>query len=308
MTKEKIILDCDPGVDDCVAMLLAFASPREIEILGITTVAGNVPEHIGTENALRICHSAGRHDIPVHAGCQGAMFPAERLAPSSHGLNGLGGVEIDAAQIAVQPQHAVDFIIETVMGNSGQITLCAIGPMTNIAVALLKEPGIAKHLKRIVFMGGAAFCPGNMTPAAEFNFWIDPHAAQIVLRSGIPMTMIGLDVTNKVVMSPAWIDEMRSNSSHLGADVAAMMASYGKSDPCLHDPCVIAYLLEPSLFGGGDAYVEVDCSSVLSRGRSSAATAEFMQAGQVANCAVKTDVDADAVFRLISDRFARLTL
>ena len=179
--------------------------------------------------------------------------------------------------------------------------------MTNVAVALLKEPDIAQHIKRIVFMGGAAFCPGNMTPAAEFNFWIDPHAAQIVLRSGIAMTMIGLDVTNKVVMSQDWIDEIRVSSARLGANVAAMMVSYGNGDPSLHDPCVIAYLLEPSLFGGRDACVEVDCISILSRGRSSAATAEFLLPGQASNCTVITDVQAADVLRLISERCSRLT-
>lgn len=306
MTREKIIIDCDPGVDDCVAMLLAFASPGEIELLGITTVAGNVPLDITTANALKICQLAGRADVPVHAGCKGAMFPAERIVPSSHGSDGLGGVELGQAELLPHAQHAVDFIIETVMRNPGQVTLCPIGPMTNIAVALLKEPDLAGNIKRIVFMGGAAFCPGNMTPAAEFNIWIDPHAAQIVLRSGIPTTMIGLDVTNQVVMAHEWIDKFRRSTTPLGAAVADMMASYGQGDICLHDPCVVAYLLAPSLFGGVDADVEVDCESTLNRGRTVAATAEFLSPGRKPNCVVITEVETGEVFQLIHERLSAL--
>lgn len=302
MPKERIIIDCDPGVDDAVAILLAFASPGEIEVVGITTVAGNVPLDSTTRNALRICRLAGRTDIPVYAGCERAMFPALRPHASVHGGDGLGDIGLAEATHGTMPEHAVDFIIRTVNQFPGEITLCPIGPMTNIAVALLKEPGIAPKIKKIVFMGGAAFCPGNTTPAAEFNIWFDPHAAQIMLNAGVPLVMIGLDVTGKAVMTAERIDALRAGGTEIGTQAAAMMASYGRGDPCLHDPCVIAYLLDPSLFQGVAAKVDVECESLFNRGRTVAAISDRHRVGSDPTCQVITAVDDDRLFRLLNER------
>jgi purine nucleosidase len=306
MPKERIIIDCDPGVDDAVAILLAFASPSEIQVMGITTVAGNVPLESTTRNALRICQLSGHTHIPVYAGCQYAMFPTPPRTSSVHGEDGLGDVDLIDGTSSIQTEHAVDFIIRTVMQFPGEITLCPIGPMTNIALALLKEPGIASKIKKIVFMGGGAFCPGNTTPAAEFNIWFDPHAAQIMLNSGVPLVMVGLDVTNKAVMTAERIDALRVGGTEIGTKVAAMMTAYGGSDPCLHDPCVTAYLLDPSLFEGVAARVDVDCDSVLNRGRTVAAVSERHRAGASATCEIITSVDDERLFRLLSERLTNL--
>lgn len=306
MPKERIIIDCDPGVDDAVAILLAFASPDEIEVVGITTVAGNVPLESTTRNALRICRLSAHTHIPVYAGCQHAIFPTPPREFSVHGKDGLGDVELVDGNNAIQSEHAVDFIIRTVLAFPGEITLCPIGPMTNIALALLKEPGIASKIKKIVFMGGAAFCPGNTTPAAEFNIWFDPHAAQIMLSAGAPLVMLGLDVTSKAVMTPNRIEAIRAGGNEIGAKAAAMMASYGNSDPCLHDPCVTAYLLDPSLFEGVSAKVDVDCDSALNRGRTVAAVSQRHRPGDSATCHVITAVDDHRLFSLLSERLANL--
>ncbi|MGE8189010.1 nucleoside hydrolase [Pseudomonas sp. NPDC086278] len=306
MAKEKIIIDCDPGVDDAVAILLAFASPDDIEVMGITTVAGNVSLEFTTKNALKICQLAGKASFPVYAGCQHAMFPTPPTTSSVHGDDGLGDVELEEVTSSKQSQHAVDFIIETVRRFPGEITLCPIGPMTNIAMALLKEPDIASKIKKIVFMGGAAFCPGNTTPAAEFNIWFDPHAAQIVLTSGVPLVMLGLDVTNKAIMTADRINVLRGSESNIGTKAAAMMTSYGAFDPCLHDPCAIAYVLDPSIFAGVLAKVDVECESLFNRGRTTAAIQERHRPGAGTTCQVITDVDDERLFGLLSNRLLQL--
>ncbi|MCS4093714.1 nucleoside hydrolase [Rhizobium sp. BK176] len=306
MTKHRIIIDCDPGVDDAVAILLALASPEEIELLGITTVAGNVPLEYTTSNALRICDLAGRRDIPVFAGCQHAMFPTPPQTSSVHGNDGLGDVGIREPSREATPKHAVDFIIDTVMKHPGEITLCPIGPMTNIALALIKEPAIASKIKKIVFMGGAAFCPGNTTPAAEFNVWFDPHAAQIVVNAGVPLVMFGLDVTEKVISTADRIAVLERGRSDIARQTAAMMINYGGKDPALHDPCVTMYLLEPSIFSGVDAKVDVDCTSALNRGRTHAAISERHRAGAAANCFVVTGANDERLFELLTERLLTL--
>ena len=306
MSKERIIIDCDPGVDDAVAILLAFASPDELDVMGITTVAGNVALEFTTRNALKICELAGRKHIPVYAGCQHAMFPAPRRAASVHGSDGLGDIGLADATISKKSQHAVDFIIETVIRYPDEITLCAIGPMTNIGLALLKEPAIAQKIKKVVFMGGAAFCPGNTTPAAEFNIWVDPHAAQIMLDSGVQLVMVGLDVTNKAVITTDRLNALRIGGTELGAKVAAMMTSYGNGDPCLHDPCVIAYLLDPSLFEGVAARVDVECESLFNRGRTVAFVHEHDRGERNTNCQVISGVDDERLFVLLNTRLLNL--
>lgn len=305
MPPHRIILDCDPGVDDAVALLLAFASPDEIELLGVTTVAGNVPLADTTRNALRVCALANRSDVPVFAGCERAILPADRNPGGVHGADGLGDVGLPDASFPTQPGHAVDFIIETVMRAPGQVTLCPIGPMTNVALALLKAPEIAGRIASIVFMGGAAFCPGNSTPEAEFNVWFDPHAAEVVLTSGVPLVMFGLDVTRLAHMTPERLEALRMQAGPVGAAAVAMMRRYAIGDPLLHDPCVIANLIDPSLFDGVDAAVSVDVTSPLTVGRTVAAVSERHRAGRAANCRVITGVDDERLFKLLEERLAR---
>ncbi|MCB8883843.1 nucleoside hydrolase [Acidisoma cellulosilytica] len=306
MTPRRIILDCDPGVDDALAILLAFATPEAVTVEAITTVIGNVMLDKTTANALRIRDLAGRSDIPIYAGCpRPIMAPIERKQ-SVHGGDGLGDIDLPAPASAIEAEHAVDAIIRIVRNNPGQITLCPIGPMTNIALALIKAPDIAKLIPEIVFMGGAAFRPGNSTPAAEFNFMIDPHAAQIMLTAGIPLTMFGLDVTAQALITKRWMDTVEAASGKVGRAAIAMLRAYGFGDPCLHDPCVIAHLIEPSLFDGVDAWVEVETTAPLTRGQSVAAVAPRHRPGHEPNCRVITSLDSPRLFDLLREKLISL--
>ena len=306
MARHRIILDCDPGVDDAVAMLLAFASPGEIEVLGLTTVAGNVPLTHTTRNALRVCALGGRSDVPVHAGCARPILSAGRTPSGVHGTDGLGDIGLPDAPAGPAAGHAVDVIIDAVPRAPGAVPLCPIGPMTNVALALIKEPAIAGKIRHVAFMGGAAFCSGNVTPEAEFNVWFDPHAAQVVAGSGVPLTMFGLDVTRHARLTGDRLDALAAGAGRIGAAAVAMMRAYGHGDPCLHDPCVIAWLVDPSLFDGVDAHLSVECASTLSHGRTVAAVSERHRKGAAPTCRVMTDVDDARLFRLLHDRLRAL--
>jgi purine nucleosidase len=302
----RIIIDCDPGVDDAVAILLAFAAPEAVEVIALTTVIGNVALPMTTANALRIRDLAGRGEVPVHAGCPRPIMAAIERHGSVHGGDGLGDIGLPPAASAVSDGHAVDVLIDRIRAEPGAITLCPLGPMTNIALALIKAPDIAPLIHEIVFMGGAAFRPGNSTPAAEFNFMIDPHAAQIMLTAGVPMTMFGLDVTHQALITQPWMDRVEAKSGPVGRAAIAMMRAYGLRDPCLHDPCVIAHLIDPSLFEGVDARVEVECAAPLTRGQSIAAVKERHLAGRMANCRVITALDHARLFTMLEARLTRL--
>ena len=298
MARQKIIIDCDPGVDDAIAILLALGAPEEIELLGITTVAGNVELKQTTRNALGIVNLAGRSDIGVYAGCNRPLMRASGHRSIMHHSDGLGGVQLDAATTP-RDRHAIDFIIDNVMANAGEVTLCPIGPMTNIAMALLKEPRLGANIKRIVFMGGAAFRPGNTTPAAEFNIYVDPHAAHIVATSGVPLIMFGLDVTSSVIATPERLEPLRAIQTDVARKAVAMLTAYAKGDPCLHDPCVVGWLLAPDLFSGVDAFVEIDCLPGLNYGRTVVSVIERHMAGRSPNCKVITAADCDGFFDLL---------
>ncbi len=303
---ERVIIDCDPGIDDAIALLLAFASP-EIEILGITAVAGNIPLGLTGANARRICEIGGRTDLKVFAGCGGPLlYPAREGAESFHGADGLGGTHLPESTMPLQVQHAVNFIIDCVRGASEAITIASLGPMTNLAAALAMAPDIADRIKRLVFMGGAAFCPGNVTAHAEFNFWFDPHAAHAVLASNIPMVMLGLDVTSQAVITPERIHRLRMSGS-TGELSARMLAYYAQAGSgFLHDPCVTAYLIKPELFSGIEAFCEVEVQSQLTIGQSVVAVTKRDLAGRDANCLVITECDSDGLFGLLAARLATL--
>lgn len=311
--RRPILIDCDPGQDDAVALLLALASPEELDLKAITCVAGNVPLALTARNALRVCELSGRTDVPVAAGCPRPIMRRLRTAEEVHGRTGLDGVDLPDPVTALDRRHAVDLIVEICReADDGALTICPTGPMTNLALALVMAPDIRSKLREIVFMGGAAIRPGNTTPVAEFNILVDPHAARIVLEAGVPMVMLGLDVTHKAITTPTRRDAIRGLGNRVGAAVADMLAFYDRHDierygmpgGPLHDPCVIAYLLRPEIFGGRDCHVAVETSSELTMGQT--VVDWWGVTGLAPNCKVITEVDADAFYALLLERLARI--
>ena len=272
--RKKIIIDTDPGQDDAVAILLALASP-ELEILGITTVAGNVPLNLTTKNALIITEMAGREDINVYAGCDSPLSRPLITAENVHGATGLDGPELINPTKKVKEDHAVDFIIKTLRDHTpNTVTLCPLGPLTNIATAFKKAPDIISKVKQVVLMGGAYFEVGNVTPTAEFNIFVDPEAASYVFNLGLDLVIMPLDVTHKALTTPERIDKFNKLNTKCGTFVAEMTAffervdkdKYGTEGAPLHDPCVIAYLLNPEIFSGRRINVEIETDSELTLG------------------------------------------
>ena len=308
----RIIIDTDPGQDDAVAILLALGSP-ELEIVGITAVAGNVPLKLTEKNARKICELAGRSDIPVFAGAIRPLLRELVTAEEVHGQTGLNGPDLPEPVMKLQDQYAVDFIVETLMREeSGSITLCVLGPLTNIALALVREPRIAPRIGEIVLMGGGFFEGGNITPAAEFNIYVDPHAADIVLKSGVPMVMMPLDVTHKAMTTAKRTAAIRGLGTRVGQAVAEMLefferfdeAKYGTDGGPLHDPCVIAYLLKPELFKGRDCNVMVETTSELTMGMT--VVDWWGVTKRPKNALVMRDIDHDGFFALLTERLGRL--
>ena len=309
----KIIIDTDPGQDDAVAILLALASPDEIAVLGITTVAGNVPLALTEKNARIICELAGRPDIAVFAGCDRPLVQPLVTAEHVHGKTGLDGIALPDPTMPLQAAHAVDFIIDTLRAEpSGSVTLCPLGPLTNIATAFTRAPDIMARVKEIVLMGGAYFEVGNITPAAEFNIYVDPEAAEIVFQSGVPLVVMPLDVTHKVLTTRPRIDAIRAIGSPVAHAVASWtdfferfdMAKYGVEGAPLHDPCVIAYLLAPGLFTGRHINVEIETTSPLTRGMTVADWWGVTKRPK--NAMFMGDVDAAGFYDLLTERLARL--
>ena len=266
----KIIIDTDPGQDDAVAILLALASPEDVEVLGVVAVAGNVPLPLTERNARIVCELAGKPDTKVFAGCDAPLNRPLVTAEHVHGKTGLDGPRLPDPQMELQGQHGVDFIIETLRSEpSGTITLCPLGPLTNIATAFQRAPDIVERVAEIVLMGGAYFEVGNITPAAEFNIYVDPHAADIVFKSGIKITVMPLDVTHKALTTRDRVEAFRSLGTEPGRMVAEWTdfferfdkEKYGSAGAPLHDPCVIARLLRPELFQGRHVNVEIETRS-----------------------------------------------
>ena len=313
MPPRKIIIDTDPGQDDAVAILLALASPEEIDLLGITCVAGNVPLELTAKNARIVCELACRSDVPVYAGCDRPLGRALVTAEHVHGKSGLDGPDLPDPTMPLQDQHAVDFIIDTLRDEPpGSVTLCPLGPLTNIATALQRAPDIAGRIAEIVLMGGAYFEVGNITPAAEFNIYVDPQAADIVFRSGTPLVVMPLDVTHKALVTKARNDAFRALGTPVGIAVAEMTdfferfdkEKYGSAGAPLHDPCVTAYLIAPQLFSGRHINVEIETRSELTMGMT---VADWWRVTKRApNATFMGDVDADGFFDLLTRRLARL--
>jgi purine nucleosidase len=311
--RRKIIIDTDPGIDDAVAILLALAAPEELELLGIVAVAGNLPLSGTERNARQICELADRTDIAVHAGCAGPMLRPLVTADAVHGDDLGAGLGLPAPAMPLQPEHGVDFIVEALRAaEPGAVTLCALGPLTDIAVALLKAPDIAQRIGELVVMGGAGFEIGNVTPAAEFNIHVDPHAAALVLDRGVRVTMIPLDATHRVLTTPQRLAALGALGNRCGRAAAALLAGFeaargGQFEErarALHDPCVVAYLLEPELFHGRQVNVGVETASPLTLGMT--VVDWFGVTGRRRNAAFMTEVDADGIYRLLRQLLARL--
>jgi purine nucleosidase len=309
MKKRKIIIDCDPGQDDAVMLLLALACPDVFDILGITTVAGNVPLYLTQRNARIMCELAGRTDVPVFAGCDKPLQRPLITAENVHGKTGIDGVEIYEPTMPLQDKHAVDFIIETLQdAETDSITLVPTGPLTNIGSAIEKQPGILTKVKEIVLMGGAMREGGNTTPCAEFNILEDPDAAQIVMRCGRPITILPLDVTHQALVSQQRIEQIRALATPVGTAVVGMMEffnrfdteKYGSEGAPLHDPCTIAYLLKPELFKGKLCNVEVETESPLTMGHTAVDFWDVTDRPPNANWIYQ--VDADRFFALLIER------
>ncbi|PTM97552.1 nucleoside hydrolase [Mycoplana dimorpha] len=309
----KIIIDTDPGQDDAAAIMLAFGSPEAIDVLGVTTVAGNVPLPLTARNARIVCELCGRPDVKVFAGADAPLKRPLVTAEHVHGRTGLDGPDFDEPTMPLQEKHAVDFIVDTLRSEpAGTVTLCTLGPLTNVALALQQAPDIAGRVAELVMMGGGFFEGGNITPAAEFNIYVDPEAAEVVFRSGIPIVMMPLDVTHKVMTLKSRVAKIRAIGTAPAIALVEMLEfferfdveKYGSDGGPLHDPTVIAYLLRPELFGGRDCNVMIETSSPLTAGMT---VVDWWQVtGRAHNARVMREVDADGFFELLTERVARL--
>ena len=312
MAKHTIILDCDPGQDDAVSLLLAMSSPDELEILGITTVAGNVPLSLTERNARLMCDIAGREDIPVYAGCSKPMVRELITAEYVHGKTGIDGAEITEPATPLQGQHAVDFIIDTLRAaGDSTITLVPSGPLTNIGTAFTKAPDVVEKVREIVLMGGAMRESGNYSPSAEFNILVDPHAADIVFKCGRPITQMGLDASHQVLSTRERIDRLKEIDNRPARATVGMidffnrhdMAKYNYEGAPLHDPCTVAYLLKPEIFEGKRCNVSVETESELTMGHT--AVDFWHVTDRPRNSNWIHAVDADAFYELLTSRLAR---
>lgn len=312
MPDHQIIIDCDPGQDDAVALLLALGSPQEIEILAITTVAGNVPLARTTRNAQQILALAGRSDIPVHAGCSRPILRPLETAEYVHGATGLNGAVLPEPAAPLADGHGVDVIVAEIMRRpAGTVTLSATGPLTNVALAIIKEPEIVPRLKQIVLMGGSMEL-GNVTAAAEFNIYVDPHAARVVFEAGAPLVMLGLDVTHKALVTDERLAAIQAIDTPVATACAGLLDFFNRYDKeryhipgaPLHDPCVIAYLLRPELFTGQTRRVEVETEGTHTSGRT--VVDWWRRSERPANALVINDVDSNGFFALLGERLARL--
>ncbi|SEW04906.1 purine nucleosidase [Cognatiyoonia koreensis] len=311
MPPRKIIIDTDPGQDDAVAILLALASPEDVEVLGITAAAGNVTVAKTSRNIRIVCELAGKPETKVYAGSDHPIGRPLVTAEHVHGDTGIDGPEMVEPTMPLQEQNGVDFIIETVR-NTDDVTLCTLGPMTNVGLAFQKAPDIIPRVREIVLMGGAYFEVGNYTPAAEFNIYVDPEAAEIVFKSGRPITVMPLDVTHKALTTPEHVAAIRNLGTKVGDMTAAWLDfferfdkdKYGTDGAPLHDPCVIAYLIKPDLFKGRFINVEIETQSDLTRGMT---VADWWGVSDRApNAMFMGDIDADGFYRLLAERLARL--
>ena len=313
MNKRKIILDCDPGHDDAIAILLMLSSPEEIECLGITVSAGNVSLDLTTNNTLRVLALINEYKIPVFKGCPRPLVNQLVTAEHVHGETGLdtrSGNSLPPPINEPEKEHAVNFIINQLRNSKpNEITLVATGPLTNIAAVLAMDPDAFYKAKQLIIMGGAGFEPGNITPAAEFNIFVDPQAAKSIFESGIDLIMFGLDVTHKMLITQNRLKDLFNCSEKIGPVVADLLTffnaydtkKYGWDGAPLHDPCTIAWLIKPEIFKGKEMSVKIETNDGPAYGRTIADW--FNTTNEVKNAFVMTDGNSDQFFTLINERF-----
>jgi purine nucleosidase len=304
-----IILDCDPGVDDALAIVFARGHPG-IDLLGVTTVAGNVGLAKTTANALAVCEFTGAAGTPVTAGCAEPLLRRALEARQVHGDSGLGGATLPPPAASPAAGHAIDYIIDTVRAAPGEITLVATGPLTNIALAVLREPRLADWVRDFVIMGGSAG-RGNVTPAAEFNIWADPEAAAVVFRAGWTVVMLGLDVTLRTGVTAAVLQRMH-DLGPLGTELLLpALEQYrsvrGPAGPPVHDVCAVAWVAQPELFGLVPARVQVETAGQLTSGMT---VTDFEAAGEAdgGNARVATEIDVDGFWEATLGAYRRVAL
>ncbi len=311
--RRQVIFDTDPSPDDALAFLAAIASPDELEVLAITTVAGNVPVELTSKNARKALKLAQRTEIPVFAGATTPLVRPLVTAEHVHGRTGFDGYDLPEPATSLEDGFAPDVIVELVMSRpSKAVTLCCLAPLTNVALAMAREPRLANHLAGIVLMGGAMSEGGNITPAAEFNFYVDPEAASRVFESGAAITMIPLDCTHQALLTDQRLEILRSAGTPLGTAFYHLLewnkrfdrAKYGWAGGPLHDPTVTAYLLSPELFAGRRVRVDIECNSPLTLGAS--VVDWWGVSGRPANALVLRTIDAEGYFRMIFGRLLRL--
>jgi inosine-uridine nucleoside N-ribohydrolase len=270
---KKVILDCDPGHDDMMAIILACAS-EELDVLGITTVAGNQTGEKTFNNAMKVLSLIGENQIPVIRGFDKPMLRDLTIAPNIHGNSGLDGAELPPSTITPSHDHAVDFMSETMEKTAEKISIIATGPLTNIAVTLIKAPEIKHKIERIIIMGGALY-DSNITPAAEFNFYVDPEAAKYVIDSGLPITLVTLDVSNKALFTWKDIEELKSWDGRVSSIIGSLLQFFGQTckdafdleGAPLHDPITVSYAIDPDILLTRHLHVDVETISELTRGR-----------------------------------------
>lgn len=312
MAPRKVILDCDPGQDDAIALFLAMSAPEELDILGITTVAGNVPLTLTQRNARMMCDIAGKTELPVFAGCTQPIVRDAITAEYIHGATGIDGIDVFEPKTPLQDQHAVDFIIESLSkAENNSVTLVPTGPLTNIGTAIQREPAILDRVEEIVLMGGAMRESGNRTPSAEFNIMVDPHAAELVFNCGRPVSALGLDVTHQVLSTRDRVSRIGALANPVADATAGMLGffhrydtkKYGSEGTPLHDPCTVAYLLKPELFQSKMCNISVETESELTVGHT--AVDFWHVTDRPVNANWVYAIDADGFYDLLNEHLAR---
>ena len=311
MMQRKILLDCDPGHDDAVAMMLAWGNPS-IELLGITTVGGNQTLDKVTRNALSVATVVGMHDVPIAAGCRLPLVRPVEIAPDVHGDSGLDGVELPEPAVELDPRHGVDLIIETIMSNEpGTVTLVPTGPLTNIAMAARKEPRIVERVQEIVLMGGG-YHVGNWSPVAEFNIKVDPEAAHIVFNEKWPIVMVGLDLTHQALATDEVAERIAAVPGSLSQFTLGLFTFFRKAYqdaqgfefPPVHDPCTLAYLIDPTIVETVKVPLDVELNGSLTTGMT---VADFRApAPEDCHTKVATRLDAPQFWGLVVDAIDRI--
>jgi purine nucleosidase len=304
---KKVLIDCDPGIDDALALALAAGSRDALDVVGVTTVGGNVDLPLTTANALALREFLDLGDVPVTPGSAGALLRHTVRATDVHGADGLGGVVLPAPERGPAEGHAVDFLVDTLRAAPGEITLVAVGPLTNLALAVRKEPRVVEWARDLVIMGGS-YTRGNHNPAAEFNMLADPEAAAIVFDAGWTVTMLGLDVTLSAVVTTSVLERMRP-LGRLAELVVPAAQSYmpvtAESGPAIHDACAVAYVLDPSLFTCVPAVVNVETAGHYTRGMT---VTDFEVGDRRANALVATSLDVKRFWDLVVGAYERLAV